>query len=98
MKAYNIDDNFLKDTITLHGAVLKQVIAMEELAELTQQISKSIRGEQDHDHLTEEFADVMICMEMVKLINDLDDSDIQKWIDYKMNRQAKRDEKIGLGV
>ena len=39
---------------------------MEECAELIQAISKEKRGKIDRDNMTEEIADVLICIEMLK--------------------------------
>ena len=91
MKAYNIDEEDIKNSIKVNGEICKQVICMEEMAELTQQISKSLRGKRNKEHLTEEFGDVLIMLETLKTIHNLDDAEIQEWIDYKMTRQNVRD-------
>ena len=91
MKAYIINEEDIKNSIKVNGEIGKQVICMEEMAELTQQISKCLRGKRDKEHLTEEFGDVLIMLETLKTIHNLDDSEIQKWIDYKMTRQNSRD-------
>ena len=46
---------------------LKCMICVEELAELQQALSKFLRKKPDMDNLHEEFADVMICMEWIKM-------------------------------
>ncbi len=43
-------------------------VAMEELAELQQQVSKQIRGYDDPIGLLEEMADVYICLDYLKSI------------------------------
>lgn len=68
---------------------LKCTIAMEELAELTQQISKQIRGYNDRIGLLEEMADVYICMEHLKLLFNLKDDEVQKAIDVKLERERR---------
>ena len=50
---------------------LKCTIAMEEFAELTQQISKQIRGYDNRIGLLEEMADAYICLEFLKSIFDI---------------------------
>ena len=91
MKSYNINEEDIKNSIKVNGEIGKQVICMEEMAELTQQISKCLRGKRNKEHLTEEFADVLIMLETLKTIHNLNDVEIQKWIDYKMTRQNSRD-------
>ena len=85
--------NVMKKSIALHGKAIKEVICMEEMAELTQQLSKDIRGKLDRDHLVEDFSDVVICMEMLKIIHNISDEEISRWVDHKMSRQYQRDRK-----
>lgn len=85
----NVD---LAESIRLNGKEIKEIITMEELAELSQQVSKDLRGKLDRGHLIEEMADVYICLQMLKLIHEINDNDIQDWIDYKIDRQIRRDQ------
>ena len=66
------------------------VIAMEELSELQQAISKGIRGKLDKDNLAEEIADVMIILEWVKHKYDVTHGDIDRWLEFKRDRIIKR--------
>lgn len=66
------------------------IIAMEELAELQQALSKFLRKKPDMDNLHEEFADVMICMEWIKMYCHLEEAEISKWLKYKQNRLIQR--------
>lgn len=50
------------------GQAIQKVVAMEEMAELTQAISKSLRGK-DHN-VEEEIADVEIMVTQLKLMYD----------------------------
>ena len=61
-------------------------IAMEECAELVQAISKAKRGQLDKANLSEEIADVLICIDWVKDIFDVTDKDIETWLDIKKHR------------
>lgn len=72
-------------------------IAMEECAELIQAVNKMSRlnrGYKDYnsakDNLTEEIADVLICMEQLKMIYNIADDDIQLWVNQKYQRNLKR--------
>ena len=62
------------------------VIAMEELNELGQQISKVLRGKLDKSHLTEEVADVIIALQYVKQICNISETEIDNAIQYKIKR------------
>lgn len=66
------------------------VIAMEELAELQQAISKGIRGKLNKDNLTEEIADVYIILEWIKAYYNVDGEELTKWRKYKENRIIDR--------
>lgn len=66
------------------------VIAMEELAELQQAISKGIRGKLNKDNLTEEIADVYIVLDWIKMYFSVNDEELAKWYKYKENRIVDR--------
>lgn len=65
-------------------------IAMEECSELIQAISKAKRGKLDKDNLTEEIADVMICMDWLIDVYEINILDIKEWLDKKRNRVVER--------
>lgn len=54
-------------TINVFGEQLQEIIAIEECAELIQAITHKHRG-RDHN-IAEEIADVEICLEELKIIN-----------------------------
>ena len=66
------------------------VIAMEECAELQQAISKGIRGKLDKENLTEEIADVLICIDWVMDYFDISEDEVDKWIEKKAERIKER--------
>ena len=68
---------------------LKCTIAMEEFAELQQQISKQIRGYGDRLGLLEEMADAYICLSFLESIFDVSPDDLQKAIDVKLQRERE---------
>ena len=65
-------------------------IAMEELSELIQAISKAKRGKINKDNMSEEIADVLICLSWIQRIYDISDDDIVNWHIKKENRIIKR--------
>lgn len=68
----------------------KCTITMEELSELSQSVSKHIRGCGDRMNLLEEMADVYICMKYLEEIFKLSPEEIQTAIDVKLIRDRER--------
>lgn len=68
---------------------LKCTVAMEEFAELQQQISKQIRGYGDKIGLLEEMADAYICLRFLESIFDVKEEDLQRAIDVKLQRERE---------
>lgn len=66
------------------------IIVMEELAELQQEISKTIRGKGDRTHLMEEMADVYLGIKYLQEIFDIDDRAIARASNVKLDRQSTR--------
>ena len=66
------------------------VVAIEELSEFAKELCKYLRGKADAGHILEEYVDVMIMMEQMKLLFNLQDEDIQRFKDYKLLRLEKR--------
>ena len=66
------------------------LIAMEECSELIQAISKAKRGKLDKDNLTEEIADVFICIHWLQKIYNITMRDIYEWVDKKTDRIMDR--------
>ena len=80
-----------KEGIDFYGIETLARQAMEESAELIPAINKVLRKKDNaKNHLTEEIADVFICLEVLQCAFDISDEEIQKWIDYKFERQKKR--------
>lgn len=60
-------------------------IAIEEMAECTQAICKIKRGGENFSNLAEEVADVLICMEQLRMMFNIDEM-VEYWMDYKIAR------------
>jgi len=73
---------------------INMVIVMEELAELTQQLSKWVRGKKDILGITEEMADVTIMLEYIKKVCGISQEDINKIINVKLDRLEERDKEL----
>ena len=85
-----IDSYVVKRSIENYGKDLQSTVCMEECAELIQAISKEKRGKSDKEHLSEEMADVIICIEMLKEIYSISDDMISEWIQIKEARIIER--------
>ena len=87
-----IDLEVVNQTNNVWGFEYMTALCMEEFAEVVQAINKVRRKKDDDnlDHLNEEIADCLICIEQLKDMGLVNDASIQKWIDYKQNRQQTR--------
>lgn len=95
---YRMDQNIILKSIVYYGKEIQSTVCMEECAELIQAVSKMIRGsgelsDDDYDHLAEEIADVLICVEMLKQIYDIENLRVKHWIERKQKRILNRMEK-----
>ena len=85
-----VNSYVVKRAIEHYGKDVQSTVCMEECAELIQAISKEKRGKSDKSHLTEEMADVIICIEMLKEIYSISDDMISEWIQIKEARIIER--------
>ena len=79
----------IRNSIKKYPWKLKCTVAMEEFAELQQQVSKQIRGYSDKLGLLEEIADAYICLSFLESIFDVKPEDLQKAIDVKLQRERE---------
>ncbi len=87
-----------KKIIDHYGTNEQMIVWMEECSELVQAVSKVHRTGLNYvtkDHLVEEIADVLICIEQMKEIYDITDDNINQKIYYKAQRQKERMEQDG---
>lgn len=65
-------DNRLLYTRALetYGAYAQITMVFEETAELQKELCKSMRGADNHDHIAEEIADVLIMLDQMMLLYD----------------------------
>ena len=90
MKLQDKMDAVNRQAILKYGIRLQSTVCMEELAELTQQISKKLRGKGDRYHLTEEIADVYICLDMLRKMYGVDSEVLAGVISAKLDRTRDR--------
>ena len=80
----------LERAIKTYGKDMQLTVAVEELSELIKEICKFKRGEANLDNIIEEIADCYIMLEQLEIIFDIEDSDIVKQIDKKLDRLEGR--------
>lgn len=89
-----IPDEICEKAVRKFGKTAQLIMAMEEMSELIQALSKDIRGKGSRNNISEEIADVEIMLAQLKIIyrnaNDVDDwradklSLLQKLIDKEV--------------
>lgn len=81
----------LTETIASKHPTTGLIIATEECCELVQAITKCTRGSvKNTDNLSEEIADVLICIDWVKRIYGVSELNVNHWIDFKVSRCNER--------
>lgn len=84
------DKEILNQAIETYGYDLQINQLVEEIAELLKEASKARRGLGNKSHLSKELADVYIMLEQLKIMENISDYEVQKMIDYKVKRLARR--------
>lgn len=67
-----------------------KAIIIEELSELQKEVTKDIRKKFNRDNFLEEMADVVIVLHMAKEIYNISESELDKAINKKMERNLSR--------
>ena len=76
--------------ISAYGRKDQTIVAIEEMAELTKELVKRMRGNANTDAITEEIADVEIMLCQLKIMYDIKDDDLEKYKIMKLDRLKKR--------
>lgn len=75
----------------IHRYKEKQIIvAVEELSELQKELCKYLRDKYNEENLIEEIADVEIMLDQIRIFFDLDEKEINKIKDFKLERTKER--------
>lgn len=83
----------LDNSLMQNGVNQQLMVCMEEPAELIQAISKVERYPDEVDRIenvVEEIADVLICIEYLKMIYNINQSEVDEMISQKINRIKER--------
>ncbi|MCU7195538.1 hypothetical protein GMB34_13725 [Turicibacter sanguinis] len=79
------DSAICRKAVEKFGIDIQQIVAMEELGELIQAISKRARGKDNRDNLAEEIADVEIMLEQLKYIHNCP-IEVELWKARKLDK------------
>ena len=63
-------DEILKKALQHYGANSQRIVAIEEMSELTKELCKVSRGEENIAHIAEEIADVHIMLDQMEILFD----------------------------
>lgn len=78
-----------KVALEKYGLTAQDMMAIEEMSELTKEICKVFRGKGNLEALADEIADVTIMLEQLQLFYDLEQS-VQDHVDMKIRRLQNR--------
>lgn len=88
--SYETRKNLYMEYICHYGSLKQAGVAIEEMSELTKELSKNIfRGEQNREQIVDELADVTIMLEQLRLIYEVND-DVCEHMDAKIERMYER--------
>ena len=73
-----------------NGPENEKICLIEELSELTKEITKDFREKGHKKNVIEELADCYICMRNIEVIYDIDDDDVQAAINQKIGRYLSK--------
>jgi hypothetical protein len=94
LNGQHISTLVLDSTIRRFGKEKQTAVAIEELSELIQELTKTLRGEDRRTRLIEELADCYIVMMQIEMMNSISQDQIQEMIDHKLDRLARRRRKL----
>jgi hypothetical protein len=78
-----------RDAVDTYGKESQLIVAIEELSELTKELTKNLRGEDNTNHIYEEMADVQIMLDQLHIIFKNSDA-VKGWKRKKLQRLRER--------
>ena len=87
-----IEEETFRKAFERNGEAHQLIVLFEEMSELQKEVCKAIRfnRRQLKETITEEIADVEICLEQLKLIMEIDDGEVEAWRLSKIVRLRER--------
>lgn len=83
-------DDVLKQAIDRYGKTLQTFVAIEEMSELIKELSKNMRGKDNHEAIVEEIADVYIVLDQIQIMNGIDVNEVVTKMHEKLERLKER--------
>lgn len=89
-----LDDNAIcQAALETFGKELQVTMAIEEMSELTKELCKNSRGQENTTHIAEEIADVEIMLQQMVMLFDCA-GQVETFRRYKLERLAGRIEEV----
>lgn len=76
----------LRQALEKYGEPIQLIMVIEEIAELTKEISKYFRGKNNRENIIEEVGDVYIMLEQMKMIFDISAEELEITMSKKIKR------------
>lgn len=76
--------------IAVYGESSQKQVAIEEMAELTKEVCKDIRGKGNREHILEEIVDVSIMLEQLQIMYGISSSEMLRAVESKVKRLEER--------
>lgn len=90
------DNAICQAALETFGKELQVTMAIEEMSELTKELCKNGRGQENTTHIAEEIADVQIMLQQLVILFDCKET-VDKYRQYKLERLAGRIEEVANG-
>ncbi len=83
-----MSEEFLIRCIEYFGKEKQQVVAIEEMAELTQQLSKFVINHPNarREKVVEEYIDVLVMLNQIRIIFEIKDDEVEAGRTFKLER------------
>ena len=89
-----LDDNAIcQAALETFGKELQVTMAIEEMIELTKELCKNSRGQENTTHIAEEIADVQIMLQQMVMLFDCA-GQVETFCRYKLERLVGRIEEV----
>ena len=82
----NIGKDVIEENKRIYGKEVLDYYLIEEMSELTKEVTKKLRGDLTREHLVSEIADVYYTLSMFIQENGIEVEDLNERIDYKQKR------------
>jgi hypothetical protein len=76
----------LRQALRKYGKTIQLIMVIEEIAELTKEITKYFRGKNSRENIIEEVGDVYIMLDQMRIIFNITDEELEITMNNKMKR------------